>query len=104
MTIIHSIISWATIKRMNQIELFEKYPVDVQQEQLFNLLNAAKVTEWGKKYDYASLSSMQKYSERVPVQTYSGFVPYIDRIRKGEQNVLWPTEIKWFAKIFRHNC
>jgi hypothetical protein len=98
MTIIHSIISWATIKRMNQIELFEKYPVDVQQEQLFNLLNAAKVTEWGKKYDYASLSSMQKYSERVPVQTYSGFVPYIDRIRKGEQNVLWPTEIKWFAK------
>ena len=98
MAIIHSIISWATIKRMNQIELFEKYPVDVQQEQLFNLLNTAKDTEWGKKYEYASISSMQKYSERVPVQTYPGFVPYIDRIRKGEQNILWPSEIKWFAK------
>ncbi len=98
MTIIHSIISWATIKRMNQIELFEKYPVDVQQEQLFSLLNAAKDTEWGKKYEYESITSFQKYSERVPVQTYRGFVPYIDRIRRGEQNILWPTEIKWFAK------
>ena len=83
---------------MNQIELFEKYPVDVQQEQLFNLLRIAKDTEWGKKYDYSSISSMQKYSERVPVNSYPGFVPYIDRIRMGEQNILWPSEIKWFAK------
>lgn len=98
MTIIHSIISWATIKRMNQIELFEKYPVDVQQEQLFNLIRTAKDTEWGSKFGYSSISSMQKFRERVPVNTYSGFVPYIDRIRQGEQNVLWPTDIKWFAK------
>jgi len=98
MTIIHSIISWATIKRMNQIELFEKYPVDVQQEQLFNLIRTAKETEWGSKFGYSSISSMQKFRDRVPVSTYSGFVPYIDRIRQGEQNILWPTDIRWFAK------
>ncbi len=66
MTIIHSIISWATIKRMNQIELFEKYPVDVQQEQLFNLLSAAKNTEWGRKYDYA------RYAELLPNRPREG--------------------------------
>ncbi len=98
MALLHSIISWATIKRMNQIELFEKYPADVQNEQLFNLIKTGQKTEFGLKYDFASITSMQKYCERVPVQSYSGFVPYIERIRKGEQNVLWPTEIKWFAK------
>ncbi len=98
MALIHSIVAWATIKRMNQIELFEKYPEDVQQEQLFNLLKSANNTEFGKKYDFASISNMQKYQERVPVRTYEGFTEYIDRIRKGEQNVLWPSDIKWFAK------
>lgn len=98
MAILHSIISWATIKRMNQVELFEKYPGDVQNEQLFNLIKTGQKTEFGKKYDFATISSMQKYSERLPVLTYSGFVPYIERIRQGEQNVLWPGEIKWFAK------
>ena len=83
---------------MDQIELFKKYPVDVQNEQLFNLLQAAKKTEFGLKYDFSGISSMQKYCERVPVQSYAGFVHYIERVRKGEQNVLWPTEIKWFAK------
>jgi len=98
MTLIHSIISWATIKRMNQIDLFKKYPVDVQNEQLLHLLKSAKNTEWGLKYDYNSISKIEQYRERVPVQPYPGFMTYIERIRKGEQNILWPTDIKWFAK------
>jgi hypothetical protein len=98
MALLHSIISWATIKRMNQIELFKKYPVDVQNEQLFNLIKTGQKTEFGLKYDFASISSMQKYCDRVPVQSYIEFLPFIERIRQCEQNVLWPTEIKWFAK------
>lgn len=98
MALIHSIVSWATIKRMNQIELFEKYPEDVQQEQLFNLLRTAKDTEFGREYDFASISNMQMYKERVPIRSYEGFSDYIDEIRKGKQNILWPSEIKWFAK------
>lgn len=98
MAVIHSIISWATIKRMNQIELYEKYASDIQQEQLLNLLKYAKDTVWGKKYDYSSIKSMQEFSKRVPINTYESFAEYIDKIRKGEQNILWPGEIKWFAK------
>ena len=64
MAFIHSIISWATIKRMNQIELFEKYPEDVQNEQLFNIVNFAKNTKFGKKYDFASINSMQMYKAK----------------------------------------
>ena len=98
MTFIHSIISWATIKRMNQIELFKKYPADVQQEQLINLLKTAKNTEWGLKYDYNSINDIETFRQRVPIQAYPGFIPYIERIRKGEPNILWPSDIKWFAK------
>jgi len=83
---------------MNQIELFKKYPVDVQKEQLINLIKLAKDTEWGIKYDYKSIDSFEKYKQRIPIQPYPGFMAYIERIRQGEQNILWPTEIKWFAK------
>jgi len=97
MAFIHSIISWATIKRMNQIELFEKYPVDVQNEQLFHLVNIAKNTDFGKKYDFASINNMQMFKEKVPIFTYETFVNYIEQIRKGKQNVTWASDIKWFA-------
>jgi hypothetical protein len=98
MTILHSIISWATIKRMNQIELFKKYPVEVQNEQLVDLLRMGKNTEFGLSYDFAGIDSMKSYAERVPVRSYSDFVPFVERIRNGIPNVLWPGEVKWFAK------
>ena len=98
MPFINSIVSWLNIKRLHQIELFKKYPTDVQHEVLFRLLSRAKSTEWGKKYDYASMATIKSYQERVPIQTYEDISPYVSRLRDGEQNLLWPTEIKWFAK------
>jgi len=62
------------------------------------LLNLAKDTIWGRKYDYKSIQSIDEYKKRVPIQNYDAFQPLIDRVFKGEQNLLWPTEIKWFAK------
>ena len=97
MAFIHSIISWANIKRMNQIELFEKYPADVQNEQLFHLVNVAKNTDFGKKYDFASINNMEMFKERVPIHTYETFSTYIDQIRNGKKNVTWAGNIKWFA-------
>jgi hypothetical protein len=98
MPIINSIVSWLNVKRNYQINFFKKYPVDVQKETLFKLLNKAKDTEWGLKYDYKSISSVEQYKERVPLQDYESLKPYIDRLRSGEQNLLWYEKIKWFAK------
>lgn len=83
---------------MHQIELFMKYPLEVQREGLNKLLKAGAETQWGKLYDYKSIDNPKMFSERVPLQDYDSLKPYIDKIRKGEQNVLWNTEIKWFAK------
>lgn len=83
---------------MHQIELFMKYPDEVQEEWFFSLINDAASTEWGKKYDYRSIESIHQFKERIPVQSYDSLKPYIEKMLAGEQNILWPSEIKWFAK------
>ena len=98
MAIIPSIINWLNVKRLSQIELFKKYPVETQQETLDHLLSKSASTEWGKKFSYSSIDSIKDYQSRVPVQTYEDMVPYVERLRKGESNLLWPGEIRWFAK------
>lgn len=98
MAIINSVLLWLMKKRNHQIELFKKYPLEVQEEWLKKLLDAAKDTEWGKKFDYKSISSVNLYKEYVPVNDYETLKPYINRLRNGEQKLLWNTEIRWFAK------
>ena len=96
--IVNSIASWFLKKRFHQIELFLKYPNEVQNELLFSLLKFAKHTEFGKQYDFDSIKSYREFSERIPIVNYEGFQPLIERSRKGEENIFWPTSIKWFAK------
>jgi len=98
MAIIPSIINWLNVKRIDQIEIFKKYPFETQQETLYQLIAKASTTEWGKKFNYSSIVSIKEYQSRFPVQTYEDIIPYVERLRKGETNLLWPGEIKWFAK------
>ena len=96
--IINSIASWILKKRIHQMELFLKYPHEVQEELMCNLLKSAENTVIGKKYDFASIKNYETFAERVPVSTYEDLEPLIEETRKGAQNVLWNTPIKWFAK------
>lgn len=98
MTFINSILSWVMKKRIHQIEFFMKYPEEVQEEWLQSLLLTSKQTEWGRKFDYKSIDSTKDFKERIPIQNYDTLKPYIERMLQGEQNILWPSEIKWFAK------
>lgn len=98
MAIINSLFTWIMKKRIHQMELFMKYPHEVQEEWFQSLISSAQATEWGKKYDYASILTPETYRSRVPIQDYDSLKPYIDRMLQGEQNLLWPTEVKWFAK------
>ena len=75
-----------------------KYPYNVQKETFSKLISYARGTEWGLKYGYHDDMSIRDFQKSVPIQSYDDVKPYVDRIRKGEQNLLWPTEIKWFAK------
>jgi hypothetical protein len=84
-------------KRMHQIELFMKYPHDVQNEWLLNLVDTAKNTSFGKKHGFKYITNAEQFKS-IPLQDYETLKPFIERTRRGEQNLLWSTDIKWFAK------
>lgn len=94
----NSIASWLLKKRYHQIELFLKYPGEVQEEVLFQLLGIAEDTKIGRKHEFGSIASYKTFAERIPIVSYEEIEPLIERTRRGEQNIFWPTNIKWFAK------
>ena len=96
--LINSIASWVLKQRIHQIELFLKYPHEVQEELMMNLIRSSEETVIGQKYDFGSIKSYQTFAERVPIATYEDLEPMIELTRKGAQNVFWNTPIKWFAK------
>ncbi|MFM7485665.1 MAG: GH3 auxin-responsive promoter family protein [Cytophagales bacterium] len=98
MQILNSILSWVMKKRIHQMELFMKYPHDVQDEVLKKLLATGRYGEFGQKYAFDDLLNYEDFKKRVPIHTYEQLFPYIERLLHGEQNILWPSEVKWFAK------
>lgn len=83
---------------MHQIELFIKYPHDVQNEWMSQLIKEAQGTEFGKQYNFSDIKNYEQFKREIPLQDYESLKPFIERTRRGEQNLLWPSEIKWFAK------
>ena len=96
--IVNSIASWFLKKRFHQIELFLKYPHEVQNELLLDLIDEARDTEFGKTYEFSTINDYKTFADRVPITTYETYEHLIERSRLGEQNIFWPKPIKWFAK------
>ena len=95
---INTVASWMLKKRIHQIELFEKYPLDVQNEELKKLIQISKNTEFGKQYEFSSIDSYETFNERIPSFTYEEYFPIINKTINGNQNIFWPEKIKWFAQ------
>ncbi len=98
MSFINSVASWYLKKRIYQIELFIKHPVETQMEVFHRLISTAARTDWGRRHGYADITSIEQFQARVPINTYEGLFPEIERVLKGEPDVLWPGTIKWFSK------
>ena len=70
----------------------------LQREVLEYLINEAKDTEYGHKYTFSHIKGYEDFAQHVPVNTYEELKGYIDRMRHGEHDVLWPGQVKWYAK------
>jgi len=73
-------------------------PQETQNKQLMSLLSYAKLTSFGKRYGFGSISRYGEFKERVPLNDYESLKVYIDRMRLGEPDLLWPGLVRWFAK------
>ncbi len=98
MPFLNSFFNWVIKKRIHQIELFKQYPHEVQRDVFYRLISEAKNTEFGRKHGFADIKTHTDFQSQVPFSTYEEIYPYIERMMKGEQNILWPTDINWFAK------
>jgi hypothetical protein len=98
MDFLNETLVWLMKKRLPRIQAFMDRPMDTQETMFWQLIQTAKNTEWGKKYDFRSISSIRDFQQRVPISSYEDLFPFIERIMKGEQNVLWPSNIQHFAK------
>lgn len=94
----NSVFSWIIKKRIHQIDLFRKHPIEVQNEVLETLLTSASDTEFGKKHQFENIKSYSEFKKKVPLNDYESLKPYVDRLLKNEQQLLWNTDILWFAK------
>ena len=98
MSLINSMVQWWNFKRIYQIQLYREHPYEIQSETLFGLLTMALDTEWGQKHGFEKIETISDFQKAMPLQTYDDIKPYVERLREGEKNVLWPGEVRWFAK------
>ncbi|ARN71977.1 MULTISPECIES: GH3 auxin-responsive promoter family protein [Nonlabens] len=96
-TILNSVVSWFLKKRIHDMELFIKHPQELQDNVLQDLIYFARNTEYGKKYGFKDIKSYKDFAAIMPVVEYSDVQADIERCKSGENNIFWPTDIKWFA-------
>ncbi|MDM1043708.1 GH3 auxin-responsive promoter family protein [Myroides sp. 1354] len=73
-------------------------PVETQARVLADLIEQAKHTAFGQDHDFKAITNAQTFAQRVPIRDYEGLKPYVDRVVKGEENVLWKGKPLYFAK------
>ena len=84
--------------RLKTIESYGRKADKIQHAQLNMLLKYAERTEWGRRYDFKNIRNYATFAERIPVQSYDTLKPFIVRMVNGEENILWPSKVRWYAK------
>lgn len=86
-------------KRMAEMNSFLNNGEMIQRKLLSSLTTTAQNTEIGRKYGFSEIKENYRlFAERVPVIDYEGLKPYVERMLAGEQNLVWSSNIEWFAK------
>lgn len=98
MPILNALISWYFKSRFEQIVSDSEKANSIQEQTLSELILKASGTEIGKQYKFYDIKDYQDFASRIPITNYDQNKALIERMMAGEQNILWPSEITWFAK------
>jgi len=85
----------------SRIRELDRYATQAQQLQLNvlkRLLSKASDTKWGHQHAYSNTLSYERFAQQTPVNTYEDLKGYIDEMRQGKTDLLWPGRVKWYAK------
>ena len=95
---ITTLVGAALKGRQKKIDRYDTQAEEIQRRVLNHLISRSRDTEWGGKYGYNNITTYEQFASRVPVSDYEGLKDYIDRMRHGEKDILWPGRVKWYAK------
>lgn len=88
---------WAK-RHVQKAEDFKKNAEKNQEDLLISLVNTAQKTLFGREHDFENIHSVKDFQDRVPVADYEDLKPYIERVKKGQSNILWTETPEYFAK------
>ncbi len=88
---------WAK-KHVQKAEDFKKNAEKNQEDLLLSLVKTAQKTLFGREHDFENIHSVKEFQDRVPVADYEDLKPYIERVKKGQSNILWTETPEYFAK------
>ncbi|WP_310555279.1 GH3 auxin-responsive promoter family protein [Flavobacterium sp.] len=73
-------------------------PIETQQKVFKKLIRQAVVTQFGKDHFFSRIKSYEDFQNNVPIRDYEALKPYVDKVVKGEKNILWKGKPLYFAK------
>ena len=85
------------VSRQKEIDQYATQAEAIQERVFRKLIQTAAATEWGTKYNYANIRTYNDF-KHVPIQQYDDIKGYVDRMRHGEKNIIWPGQVVWNAK------
>lgn len=88
---------WAK-KHVQKAEEFKKNAEKDQEKLLLSLVNSAKKTLFGREHEFENIHSIKDFQDKVSVADYEDLKPYIERVKKGQSNILWTDTPEYFAK------
>jgi len=93
-----SIIGKLFLSRQKELEKQLTGAEGMQQDVLKRLIARGSATEYGRNHGFAEIHTYEDFTRLVPQNSYEELKGFIDRMRHGEEDVLWPGRVKWFAK------
>lgn len=98
MSVINQLYLQFSASLLKELERSRKAPVPAQQEWFVKLIRAGAGSAFGHEHGFDRIKNISDFQQQVPIRDYNAIAPYIERLRKGENYVLWNQKVKWFAK------
>ena len=98
MSVINKLYLGFSRKLIKEIEKSRSEPFGYQRQWFEKLIKGGRESYFGQEHRFNEIKNVKDFREHVPIRDYNAFVPYIERLRHGENYILWNQKVKWFAK------
>lgn len=88
---------WAK-KHVKETEIYKQNAVEDQEKLLLSLVKTAEKTLFGREHRFENIQNVQDFQKQVNISDYEELKPYIERVKKGQRNILWTDTPEYFAK------